>query len=72
MKILTKGKQEKITKKIKELNSLIFKSNIDLKAYDLLADIGCLVLDMKYLYDIEDEIIEKFLKNLKIKKKKKK
>ena len=67
MKILTKGKQEKITKKIKELNSLIFKSNIDLKTYDLLADIGCLVLDMKYLYDIEDEIIEKFLKNLKIK-----
>ena len=67
MKILTKGKQEKITKKIKELNSFIFKSNIDLKAYDLLADIGCLVLDIKYLYDNEDEIIEKFLKNVKIK-----
>lgn len=65
MKILTKEKQKEITKKIKELNSLIVKSNIDLKAYDLLADIGCLVLDMKYLYDIEDEIIEKFLKNLK-------
>ena len=65
MKILTREKQKKITKKIKELNSLIVKSNIDLKAYDLLVDIGCLVLDMKYLYDIEDEIIEKFLKNLK-------
>ena len=65
MKILTKGKQKEITRKIKELNLLIVKSNIDLKAYDLLADIGCLVLDMKYLYEIEDEIIEKFLKNLK-------
>ena len=65
MKILTKGKQKEITRKIKELNLLIVKSNIDLKAYDLLADIGCLVLDMKYLYEIEDEIIEKFLKKIK-------
>lgn len=65
MKLLTKGKQKEITRKIKELNLLIVKSNIDLKAYDLLADIGCLVLDMKYLYEIEDEIIEKFLKKIK-------
>lgn len=65
MKILTNKKQKEIAEQIKELNSLIVKSNIDLKAYDLLADIGCLVLDMKYLYEIEDEIIEKFLKNLK-------
>ena len=60
MKILNNKKQNELFEKIKELNSLIVKSDIDIKAFDLLADIGCSVLDMKHLYKIENEILEKF------------
>lgn len=60
MKIINNKKQNELFEKIKELNSLIVKSDIDIKAFDLLADIGCSVLDMKHLYKIENEILEKF------------
>lgn len=60
MKILNNKKQNELFEKIKELNSLIVKSDIDIKAFDLLADIGCSVLDIKHLYKIENEILEKF------------
>lgn len=63
MKILTREKQKKITKKIKELNLLIVKSNIDLKAYDLLADISNSILEFKYLYEIANDVIEEYAKS---------
>ena len=65
MKILNNKKQNELFEKVKELNSLIVKSNIDIKAFDLLADIGCLVLDMRHLFKLKNELI----KELKIKEK---
>lgn len=54
MKILSNKKQNELFEKIKELGSLIVKTDIDLKAFELLADIGCLVLDMKHLYKMKE------------------
>lgn len=58
MKILTNKKQNELISKLKKLNKLIVDSNINLEAFDLLADIGCSVLDLKHLNRIENEIIE--------------
>ena len=60
MKILNNKKQNELFEKIKELNSLIVKSDIDIKAFDLLADIGCSVLDMKHLYKVQYELNKEF------------
>lgn len=54
MMILTNKEQIELMVKIKKLNTLIVNSNIDCKAYDLLADIGTSVLDK--------ETIERLLK----------
>lgn len=62
MKILTKKKQKEIAEQIKELNSLIVNSNIDLEAYDLLADISNSILEFKYLYEIANDVIEEYVK----------
>ena len=56
MKILSNKKQKELFEKIKELDSIIVKTDIDLKAFELLADIGCSVLDMKYLYKMKEYI----------------
>ena len=56
MKILSNKKQNELFEKIKELDSLIVKTDIDLKAFELLADIGCLVLDMKHLYKMKEHL----------------
>lgn len=56
MKILSNKKQNELFEKIKELDSLIVKTDIDLKAFELLADIGCLVLDMKYLCKMKEHL----------------
>ena len=63
MKILTKKKQKQISEQIKELNSLIVNSNIDLEAYDLLADISNSILEFKYLYEIANDVIEEYAKS---------
>lgn len=49
MKIITNKKQIELMIIIKKLNTMLVKSDIDYKAYDLLADIGCSVLDIKHL-----------------------
>lgn len=54
MKILSNKKQNELFEKIKELDSIIVKTDIDLKAFELLADIGCLVLDTKHLYKMKE------------------
>ena len=63
MKVLTKKKQKEIAEQIKELNSLIINSNIDLEAYDLLADISNSILELKYLYEIANDVIEEYAKS---------
>ena len=63
MKILTKKKQKEIAEQIKELNSLIVNSNIDLEAYDLLADISNSILEFKYLYEIANDVVEEYAKS---------
>ena len=61
MKILTNRKQNELISKLKKLNKLIVDANINLEAFDLIADIGCSVLDLKHLNRIENEIIEEML-----------
>ena len=61
MKILTNKKQNELIRKLKKLNRLIVDSDIDLEAFDLIADIGCSVLDLKHLDKIENEIIQEML-----------
>ena len=58
MKILNNKEQNKLIKKIIELNSLIVNSNVDLKAFDLLGDIMCSALDMKHTNKVKDTLIE--------------
>lgn len=61
MKILTNKKQIELMVAIKKLNIMLVNSNIDWKAYDLLADIGCSVLDMKHLLMLHQILITKEL-----------
>ena len=61
MKILTNKKQNELISKLKKLNRLIVDSDINLEAFDLIADIGCSVLDLKHLDKIENEIIQEML-----------
>lgn len=58
MKILNNKEQNKLIKKIMELNSLIANSNADLKAFDLLGDIMSSVLDMRHTNKVKDALIE--------------
>lgn len=58
MKILNNKEQNKLIKKIMELNSLIANSNVDLKAFDLLGDIMSSVLDMRHTNKVKDALIE--------------
>ena len=58
MKILNNKEQDKLIKKIMELNSLIANSNVDLEAFDLLGDIMCSVLDMRHTNKVKDALIE--------------
>ena len=58
MKILNNKEQNKLIEKIMELNSLIANSNVDLKAFDLLGDIMCSVLDMRHTNKVKDVLIE--------------
>lgn len=58
MKILNNKEQNKLIKKIMELNSFIANSNADLKAFDLLGDIMSSVLDMRHTNKVKDALIE--------------
>lgn len=58
MKILTNKEQIELMVKIKKLNTLLVNSNIDLKAFDLLGDIGTSVLDIKHLSAFEAMLME--------------
>ena len=58
MKILNNKEQNKLIEKIMELNSLIANSNVDLKAFDLLGDIMCSVLDMRHTNKVKNVLIE--------------
>ena len=63
MKILTKKKQKEIAEQIKELNSLMVKTDIDMKSFELLADISSSVLEWKYLCEVANDMIEKYAKS---------
>ena len=68
MKILSNKEQNKLIEKIMELNSLIAKSNADLKAFDLLGDIMCSALDMRHTNKVKDTLIEELIKKEKLEK----
>lgn len=58
MKILNNKEQNELIRNFIELNSLIVNSNIDLKAFELLAHIIFSVLDMKHIHKVKIELIE--------------
>ena len=61
MKILNNKEQNKLIKKIMELNLLIANSNVDLKAFDLLGDIMYSALDMRHTNKVKDALIEELI-----------
>lgn len=63
MKILTNKKQKEIAEQIKELNSLMVKTDIDMKAFELLADISSSILEWKNLCEVANDMIEKYAKS---------
>lgn len=56
MKVLNNKEQNELIRKFIELNSLIVNSNIDLKAFELLAHIIFSALDTKHINKVKNEL----------------